>query len=120
MNNEAQDVKKLLIPKKSALRYETLFLQMQEWKRVNGLPENDYTQDTLLVYFDEISKRYAPSTLWTHYSAIKKVLKVQKDVSIKGYENLQDLLKINSSGHVPKKSQASLLTFIKNFLIWLI
>lgn len=111
MESKAQAVKATLIPEKSAQRYETIFEQFVQWKVVNRISDDDFSQDTLLVYFNELSTRLAASTLWNYYSAIKKILKVRKEVSIKHYENLKDFLKMKGGDHTPKKSNVSTQRF---------
>ena len=105
MDNKAEEVKKSLIPEKSADRYLQVFAQFRAWKTMNKIADEDFSQDVLLVYFNELAKRYAPSTLWNYYSIIKKMLKVYEGVSIKQYESLMDLLKVKGGDHIPKKSQ---------------
>lgn len=92
-----------LLPEKSRLQYEKQFHQFLEWcnrKNVGNISEN-----VLLAYFDEQSKKYKPSTLWSTYSKLKSCLNIYRNVDISKYVKLQAFLKRMSTGYEPKKSK---------------
>lgn len=70
----------------------------------------------MLVYFDELSKRFKPSTIWSKYSMLKSTLTILRGVDIGGYRQLAALLAKNSKGFVSKKSKILESQHVEKFL----
>ncbi|KAJ8981145.1 hypothetical protein NQ317_013810 [Molorchus minor] len=68
--------------------YEQQYEAFQKWWRVQNVQK--LTENAVLVYyFDEKSKVVCSSTLWAHYSMLKSVNNIRKNVDIK--KKMRDL-----------------------------
>lgn len=85
-----------------------------DWRRKNNT--NSFSEDNILVYFKELSKKYKSSTLWTYYSMIKSTLILKHNVNIEHYGKVRALLKRHSEGYQPKKSEAFTREQINKFI----
>lgn len=65
-----------LLPCLSSNRYEDAWTKLKEWASNQSTTSADIDENLLLVYFEHLSKSYAPSSLWTTYSMIKKQMLV--------------------------------------------
>lgn len=77
---EAEEATARLIPEKSRDEYLKEMSRFNAWKeekKVNGI-----TEDVVLSYMFNLSKKYKSSTLWTRYSMIKKCLLVYENINI--------------------------------------
>lgn len=72
----ADEIKKGLLPVKSADRYAKSWEQYLAWKEKRSIPADDHSENVLLVYFSELSRNYKGSSLWSISSAIKKHIEV--------------------------------------------
>ncbi|XP_050295536.1 uncharacterized protein LOC126735541 [Anthonomus grandis grandis] len=70
-----------------------------------------------MAYFQELSEKYSPNSLWTKYSTLRSTLMVYKNIDISQYHRLISFLKVRSKGYVPKKSKVlegeQIIKFIK-------
>ncbi|XP_050299181.1 uncharacterized protein LOC126738053 isoform X2 [Anthonomus grandis grandis] len=70
-----------------------------------------------MAYFQELSEKYSPNSLWTKYSTLRSTLMVYKNIDISQYHRLISFLKVKSKGYVPKKSKVlegeQIIKFIK-------
>lgn len=92
-----------LLPQKSKDRYEKTYISFCEWckkKKIEGFSEN-----VLLIYFNEMAKGKLSSTLWSIYSMLKSTLVVKENVDISKYSRLIAFLKRKSVGYRAKKSK---------------
>ncbi|KAJ6647342.1 hypothetical protein Bhyg_02564, partial [Pseudolycoriella hygida] len=92
-----------LLPSKSKDKYKKNYEKFMAWHRENDISENDFSENVMLVYFDELKKTYAPSSIWCIYSMLRTSIECNHNVSI-NYPKLHTLLKQFSVGHNPKKS----------------
>ena len=91
-----------LMPAKSKYKYEKAYKLFEDWcqeKRINKINET-----ALLAYFEQKSRVYKGSTLWSLYSMLRTTLSLKKNVDIKKYPSLIVFLKRKSLGQTPKKS----------------
>lgn len=103
-----------LLPVKSKGKYENAYCQFDNWckeKRVKMINEV-----VLLAYFEQKSKVYKSSTLWSIYSMVRTTLSVKKNIDIKKFPSLIAFLKRKSVGHHSKKSSVFTKLEIGNFL----
>lgn len=92
-----------LLPEKSRSNYEKQFQRFLDW--CNTKNAQNISENVLLAYFDEESKKYKSSTLWSTYSKLRSCLAIYRNVDISKYVKLQAFLKRMSAGYVPKKSK---------------
>lgn len=110
----ATSVTNSLLPSKSKMLYENAFSRFDQWcveKKVKNINEK-----VLLVYFEWKSTTMKSSTLWTHYSMLRTMLSVQKNMDISKYLNLIAFLKRKSEGYTAKKSKVFTKEISKSFL----
>lgn len=92
-----------LLPERSRQNYEIAYNAFMKWRLNKNV--SSFSEDTLLVYFKEISLKFKSSTLWTKYSMIRSILNIRHNVKIEKYGRLRAFLKRRSEGFLPKKSE---------------
>jgi len=110
----AESVTKNLLPKKSRDKYMTIYKKFMEWRASKNT--TSFSENVLMVYFDELSKSTKPSTLWSHYSMLKSTLNMHQNINIQNYAKLNAFLKRQSTGFVCKKSKVLTSDEIKKFI----
>lgn len=92
----------------SLKRYEETYNTFLAWQKSKGILT--YTENILLAYFEEQSKKYKPSTLKTHYSMLRITLYQHHKININDYNRLSAYLKKISKGYQTKKISACTFT----------
>lgn len=115
IEEEAKLVALNLLPEKSKKLYTSAYESFMQW-RIAKKTES-FSEPVLLVYFNELSKKYKPSTLWTTYSMLRSTINLHNGINIEGYSNLRALLKRQSEGFKPKKADTFSPENIKKFLM---
>lgn len=59
-----------ILPKRSVQRYELMYKIFMEWQEKKNM--RSFDERVLVAYFSSIAEQYAPSTLWSRYSMLKK------------------------------------------------
>lgn len=105
-----------MLPKKSAKIYQEVYKTFSDWKQKKGDPS--FSEDLLLEYFEAQSKRYSPSSLWTHYSMLRSTIDLHHGIKINEYSRVKAFLKARSFGYQAKKpcvfSPEDVNTFLEN------
>lgn len=92
-----------LLPAKSKQLYEKTYIQFRSWctsKKVVKVSEN-----AILAYLEEKSKKVKPSTLWSTFSMLKSTLNVKENIDVRKFPKLVPYLKNKSVGYRGKKSK---------------
>ncbi|XP_071569295.1 uncharacterized protein [Temnothorax nylanderi] len=110
----AKNVEQNLLPTKSKSRYETTYLTFMNWRKEKNI--NSFSENVLLAYISELSKKTKPSTLWSQYSMLKSTLIAKQNVNIHSYSKLTAFLKRKSNGFKSKKSKVFTSNEIQKFL----
>ncbi|KAJ8915486.1 hypothetical protein NQ315_003249 [Exocentrus adspersus] len=63
------------------------------------------------------SKTLSSSTLWAHYSMLKTMLNVKRNIDVSKFYKLSAFLKRKSEGYKPKKAKVLTLDQIDKFLL---
>lgn len=104
-----------LLPDKSKLLYEKFYKRFTDWcaskKISNGVKEK-----VILAFFEDLSKIYKCSSLWSFYSMLRAVISLKQNVDISKFNHLIAFLKKQSVGHKPKKSRILTIEDISRFL----
>lgn len=79
---EASEAISKLLPSKSRLAYEKEYKNFQKWKNVKNIKGQGSTENVLLAYFSEKSKKMQPSSLWSYYSMLKSTILVNENINI--------------------------------------
>lgn len=103
LTDAANEVILNLLPEKSRRQYENAYQQFKEWCEANKARK--ISENVLLAYFAERSKKVKSSTLWAVYSMLKSTLNVKENLDIRKFTKLVPYLKKLSVGHHPKKSK---------------
>lgn len=114
MEINAQKVVQEILPPKSRQIYMKTYDKFLSWRKEKQV--NTFTESVLLSYFDELSKKLQPSTLWSVYSMLKATLQMKHNVNVQSYTKLTALLKRLSSGHKCKKSKVLTANNVETFL----
>lgn len=73
------------------------------WKTLNEA--NIISEDVLLTYFKHHSQTKKPTSLLAYYSMLKATLKVNDNIDISNYLELNAFLKSESAGYKPSNKQ---------------
>lgn len=111
---QLQNILNELLPKKSKEIYNKWYDNFINWQTKNELFE--ITENTLLLYFDELSKNFSANSLWTIYSCLKKKILLEKNIDIKNFAKITNFLKIKNNDYLPKKAAVFKREEIENFL----
>jgi integrase len=103
-----------LLPKKSVKTYERCYSEFMAWRAKNKV--GNFSENVVVVYFDELSTKLKPPSLWTHYSILKSTLSLKHQVDISKFFKLHALLKRKSEGYQPKKAKTFSPNEIKQFI----
>jgi hypothetical protein len=78
ITERASKVRRLtLLPSVSGARYDEAWTKFLQWKDSQIGASSVPNEEMLLVYFDELSEHFAPSSLWTIYSMLKRQMLVR-------------------------------------------
>lgn len=113
--NDAEAAKNACLPEKSKKRYYKALSCFENWCTTNNVVA--ITEDILMAYFYQLSKKFKPSSLWAYYSMLKGTLKVKMGVDISSYNQLSAFLKQNGKGHKPKTSKVFTEEEMKRFIV---
>ena len=91
-----------LLPQRSVDRYNSTYAAFRRWQANHHV--HSFDENVLLVYFDTLSQKFAPITLWANYSMLKSTIQTRHNVDIGKYAKLTVFLKRKSDGF---KSMAS-------------
>lgn len=94
--------------------YENRYNDFVKWRESMNL--KDANQSTMLNYFESLSEKFKPSTLWSLFSILKLRILEKENVDISTYEELNFFLKCISEGFKPKKSEIFTAKNISDFL----
>lgn len=114
IRKEAQNIIEDLLPQKSKERYIKSYNDFMKWrsdKKVKSLSESVF-----LTYFNDLSKRVKPSTLWSVYSMLKTTMTTRHNVNLKNFDKLTSFLKRQSEGFRSKKSKVLTAQDVETFL----
>lgn len=112
--NKSEEVIKKLLPDKSKNTYKNAYSNFKTWQMTNNTTSS--TEAVMLVYFDEIAKKYKSSSLWAIYSMLKTMINVNENVDIGEHRKLTTYLKSLSKGFVAKKSNILSANEVQKFL----
>jgi hypothetical protein len=85
------------------------------WRETRDI-KSSFSENILMTYFGELSKKIKPTSLWTQYSMLRSTLSRHHDVDISKYLRLKALLKRKSIGYKPKRSKTLTSMEIDKFL----
>ncbi|CAG5109262.1 Protein of unknown function [Cotesia congregata] len=77
---------------------------------------NLINEDVLLVYFKDLFKTLAPSTIWSRWSMLRTMISINQSIEIRNYSRLKTLIKNNAKSHRQKKSKVFSWNEIKKFI----
>ncbi|KAJ8911847.1 hypothetical protein NQ315_003325 [Exocentrus adspersus] len=80
LEDAVKEVMDGILPKKSRKIYEAQYDTFVKWCCQRKL--ENVNEDVLLVFFAEKSKTLSSSTLWAHYSMLKTMLNVKRNIDV--------------------------------------
>lgn len=102
------------LPSKSKALYDAVYQSFKDWKVKHK--EKSTSEDVLMSYFEEISKKYKCSTLVAQYSMLKKEINIHEKVNIGKFVRLNSFIKKQSVDYQPKKSEVFHADEVNKFL----
>lgn len=106
------DLNLRLLPE-SKEKYLATYKKFMAWREEKDEP---ISEDTLLIYFTELSTKLGATSLWSVYSMLKSVIRVNDNIDISTYKELTAFIKRQSDGYRPKKASAFNDEQIQKFL----
>lgn len=94
-------------------RYLQAFDRFVSWQKKQKT--TSFSVNVMLPYFQQLSEKLAPTTLWSVFSMIKTVIKEKHEVDI-GYPELISFLKHSAAGYSKKKTKLFKAVEILKFL----
>jgi integrase len=91
-----------LVPQKTQAQYLAAYQRFQLW--LDGKGTTKISENTLLAYFQELLAVKKPTTLWSEYSFLKKMIRVNHSIDIGQFLSVSDLLKQKTKTHSKKKA----------------
>jgi len=85
-----------LVLESSKRQYETAYEKFADWRKTNNVPTNYFSENVILAYLGYLSDRYAPFTLWSIFTLLKRKLLAKHGKDISSFEKVQLYLKKNS------------------------
>ncbi|XP_011695514.1 PREDICTED: fatty acid synthase-like [Wasmannia auropunctata] len=118
--NELENITKCaklakLIPQKSKKYYNQAYQAYQTWLKSKNKINTD--ENVLLAYMAILATKNKPSTLWSTYSKLKTMLKLNDGIDITSFTALTQFLKSKNKGYKPKKSSVFTNEQVKKFLM---
>ena len=80
-----------LLPAQSRKRYEQVYKLFTEWQSKKNVLR--FSEEILIVYFNEKTKKLKPSSLWSIYSMLRVTIKLNQNTDIVNYGKLKSILK---------------------------
>ena len=111
----ANEARNAVIPSRSERIYKKAYKDFRVWQMKKKTP-NLFSENMILGYFKELSEKYCPTTLWSRYSELKKMLRLHHKVDISNFKELVDFVKIESKDYHPRKSRVFTNEEIAQFL----
>jgi site-specific recombinase XerD len=105
-----------LIPNASKSRYDATYARFVSWCKDKGVPSDYVSENILLAYLQELSEKYAASTLWSIFSMLKKTIRCYNNLDIGAFNKTEDFLKKLDKTHLKRKSAAFSREQIELFL----
>lgn len=115
VSNAAQEIRNNLLPKTSEKKYRHIYDTFLKWMKSENMFSFD--EDTLLVYFDHLSKTKKGSTLWSYFSTLKTTIGVHQNIDIGKYKSVIAFVKRKNEAYVPKKAAVFQPHEIEKFLL---
>lgn len=103
------------LSEKSSDRYMKEYQKFMKWQKAQNTTSFD--EDTLLKYFHEGGKVYAPTSLWSIYSMLRLTIASYHNVAIGQYTRLLAFLKEKNDGWIKKTSQSFSSDELQKFLL---
>ncbi|XP_063544508.1 uncharacterized protein LOC134752749 isoform X2 [Cydia strobilella] len=103
-----------IYPVKSKDRYIYAYENFITWRKDKNT--DSLNEDVMLSYFEEMSAKYKPSTLWAMYSMLKCGLKRNHDICMENYRRVVALLRNLNKGYVCKKLKALSIENVEKFI----
>lgn len=114
IKNYVNNISENLLPQKSRHEYEKYYALLRDWQQEKKT--SSFSENILIAFFGELSKKWKSSTLWKIYSILKATINVKHDVDISKYKKLKTFLKRSSENYIAKKSKVFTEENVKQFL----
>ncbi|XP_037042629.1 uncharacterized protein LOC119078984 [Bradysia coprophila] len=103
------------LPEASKSKYYRIYHEFKNWQKKKNV--TTISEPLLLEYFQDLSVKQKPTSLWAHYSMLKRTLQVNLGIDIKSYNQVLAFLKEKSSGYEPVKSKSFTLEEVVKFVV---
>lgn len=110
----AQDALGNTLPAKSAKIYKKIYEEFRDWMMKHGV--NSISEMALLAYFNELSRKFNPQSLWSRYSMLTRMITENDGQNVKMYKKVASFLKQKSINVQPKTAKVFTNEQISEFL----
>ncbi|XP_063908425.1 uncharacterized protein LOC135126358 isoform X1 [Zophobas morio] len=112
--SQAAKARECLVPVKSKAAYSKVYEDFQEWRRENSV--NGVDENILLAFFEDLSHKYSPNTLWPKLSMLRSMLHLREKTDVKLFDEVEAFVKNKNKGYIPKKSEVLSRQQLKKFM----
>lgn len=115
VSERAEKARGETVPEKSKKIYNSTYDKYLKWRMDQGI-EHSRDEDTLLAYFHMLSEKYVPSSLWSTYSMLRRMINNKEKFDIEKYSELMAFIKRKNDGYESKKSKTLTRENIHDFI----
>lgn len=90
-----------LLQLKSKENYDAAYQNFKNWRETKLLLTNE---NSIMEYFQLLSEKYKPTTLWAQYSMLKSTIGINEKIDISHFKTVSAFLKFKSQGFQSKRS----------------
>ena len=102
--NAENEAEAEIIPEKSKKRYYQVYEVLLRWQELHN-STGEFSDRVLLEYFKEQSATKKPTTLWSTYSMLRSVIKIENKVDISKNSNMMAFIRNKNKGYEPEKTK---------------
>lgn len=103
-----------MLPPTSKRQYIAAYNDFKQWRSKKKI--TSFSEDVIFIYFNEISSKYAASTLWAQYSMLRATISALDSIYISAYKKVLAFLNHQNATHQQKKSKDFTIEQVKNFV----
>ncbi|XP_043484135.1 uncharacterized protein LOC122512403 [Leptopilina heterotoma] len=90
-----------LLQLKSKENYDAAYQNFKNWRETKLYLTNE---NSIMEYFQLLSEKYKPTTLWAQYSMLKSTIGINEKIDISNFKTVSAFLKFKSQGFQSKRS----------------
>ncbi len=102
------------LPVKSREQYKRVYDIFKSWQNSFGV--TTITCDLMLVYFNGLSEKYKPTSMWAFHYMLKSTIRANENIDIGPFHQVTAFLKTKSAGYKCVKAMVFEKEHIRKFI----